>query len=71
MVFVDKIVDPAEFVLVSTVTLGGDGKGVTVEIVVEDRIVVEPNEFVVGITTTLVDVYGAEESDLDEIVVEP
>ena len=35
-VFVDTTVDPAEFVLVNTVTLGGDGEGVTVETRVDD-----------------------------------
>ena len=65
------MVDPAEFVLVNTEMLDGNGEGVTVETRVDDRSVVEPREFVVGIIMTLVDVYGAEESELDEVVMEP
>ena len=71
MVFVDKMVDPAELVLVNTVMLGGVGEGVTVEIIVDDKIVVEPNELVVGIIMTPVDVNGAEAPDVDDAIVEP
>lgn len=66
-VFVDRMVDPAEFVLVNTEMLDGNGEGVTVETRVDDRSVVEPREFVVGIIMTLVDVYG----ELDDVVMEP
>lgn len=71
MVFVDKMVDPAEFVLVNTVTLGGVGEGVTVEVIVDDKIVAEPKELVVGIIMTPVDVNGGEAPDVDDAVVEP
>lgn len=70
-VFVDTMVDPAEFVPVDTVILGGDGEGVTMEFTVEVEIVVEPREFVVDIIMTLVDVDGPEVPDVDDAVVEP
>lgn len=71
MVFVDKMVDPAESVLVKTVMLSGVGEGITVEIKVDDKNVVEPKEFVVGIIMTLVDVNGAEAPDVDDAVEVP
>lgn len=69
-VFVDRIVDPAEFVLVNTLTLGGGTEGVTVETKVEDWVMTEPTELVVVDTKTLVDVYGAEGLGLDDPIVE-
>lgn len=54
-VLVDWIVDPAEFVLVKTMTLGDDIKGVKVETEVDVWIIVEPKEFVADDSTTMVD----------------
>ena len=69
---VETIIDPAELVVVKTLTLDSGNDGVTAETEVEDVIMVEPREFVVENTMTLVDVDEAAEPGFDEVTtVEP
>ena len=66
------MVDPAEFVLVNTLTMGDDVDGVTAETEVDVWIIVEPKELVVDNTMMLVDVDGTAGPELDNgTIVEP